>query len=55
MYAIRSYYGGKLDAMKTGMLGSVEIIEMLSKVIDEHDITNIVIDPVMVCKGEDEA
>lgn len=46
--------GGKLDAMKTGMLGSVEIIEMLSKVIDEHDITNIVIDPVMVCKGEDE-
>lgn len=46
--------GGKLDALKTGMLGSVEVIELLSKIIDENDIANIVIDPVMVCKGEDE-
>ncbi|WP_229106623.1 pyridoxine/pyridoxal/pyridoxamine kinase [Paenibacillus sp. 1001270B_150601_E10] len=46
--------GGRLDAMKTGMLGSVEIIELLSRMIDKHDISNIVIDPVMVCKGEDE-
>lgn len=46
--------GGTLDAMKTGMLGSVEIIKLLSTIIDKHDITNIVIDPVMVCKGENE-
>ncbi|WP_442601854.1 bifunctional hydroxymethylpyrimidine kinase/phosphomethylpyrimidine kinase [Paenibacillus sp. KN14-4R] len=46
--------GGKLDALKTGMLGSVEVIELLSKIIDEHDIANVVIDPVMVCKGENE-
>lgn len=46
--------GGKLDAMKTGMLGSVEVIELLSMIIDQHDIANVVIDPVMVCKGEDE-
>lgn len=46
--------GGPLDAMKTGMLGSTEIIEILSEMIDEHDIHNVVIDPVMVCKGEDE-
>lgn len=46
--------GGALDAMKTGMLGSVEIIKLLRSVIDEHAIQNVVIDPVMVCKGEDE-
>lgn len=43
-----------IDAMKTGMLGSVEIIKLGAKKIKEHCINNIVIDPVMVCKGEDE-
>ncbi|MBS4177986.1 pyridoxine/pyridoxal/pyridoxamine kinase [Lederbergia citrea] len=43
-----------IDAMKTGMLGSVDIIELGAKKIDEHKLNNIVIDPVMVCKGEDE-
>lgn len=43
-----------IDAMKTGMLGSVEIIEEAARVIDENKIKNVVIDPVMVCKGEDE-
>ncbi|MFT8321392.1 MAG: pyridoxine/pyridoxal/pyridoxamine kinase [Bacillus sp. (in: firmicutes)] len=43
-----------IDAMKTGMLGSVEIIELASKLIVENKLDNVVIDPVMVCKGEDE-
>lgn len=43
-----------IDAMKTGMLGSVEIIELGARKMDEHKLENIVIDPVMVCKGEDE-
>lgn len=43
-----------LDAMKTGMLGSVEIVELGAKYIDQYDLKNVVIDPVMVCKGEDE-
>ncbi|MFD2446838.1 pyridoxine/pyridoxal/pyridoxamine kinase [Bacillus sp. CGMCC 1.16607] len=43
-----------VNAMKTGMLGSVEIIELAAKYIDEHQLKNVVIDPVMVCKGEDE-
>ncbi|ONK25034.1 bifunctional hydroxymethylpyrimidine kinase/phosphomethylpyrimidine kinase [Bacillus sp. VT-16-64] len=43
-----------IDAMKTGMLGSVDIIELGAKKIDEHKLKNVVIDPVMVCKGEDE-
>ncbi|WP_211171233.1 pyridoxine/pyridoxal/pyridoxamine kinase [Bacillus sp. DNRA2] len=43
-----------IDAMKTGMLGSVEIIELAAKKIDESKMDRVVIDPVMVCKGEDE-
>ncbi|WP_445488960.1 pyridoxine/pyridoxal/pyridoxamine kinase [Niallia sp. 03133] len=43
-----------IDAMKTGMLGSVEIIELASKLIEEKKLKKVVIDPVMVCKGEDE-
>ncbi|MCP3739853.1 pyridoxine/pyridoxal/pyridoxamine kinase [Rossellomorea sp. BNER] len=43
-----------VDAMKTGMLGSVEIIELAAKKIDEYSLEKVVIDPVMVCKGEDE-
>jgi pyridoxine kinase len=43
-----------IDAMKTGMLGTVEIIELAARVIDENKLNRVVIDPVMVCKGEDE-
>jgi pyridoxine kinase len=43
-----------IDAVKTGMLGSVEIIELAAKKIDESKLDKVVIDPVMVCKGEDE-
>jgi pyridoxine kinase len=42
------------DAMKTGMLGSVEIIELVAGYLKKHDLKRIVIDPVMVCKGTDE-
>lgn len=43
-----------IDAMKTGMLGSVKIIELGAEKIDEYKLNKVVIDPVMVCKGEDE-
>jgi pyridoxine kinase len=43
-----------IDAMKTGMLGTPDIIELVSQYIDRYALTNIVIDPVMVCKGTDE-
>ncbi|MCD4838087.1 pyridoxine/pyridoxal/pyridoxamine kinase [Neobacillus sedimentimangrovi] len=43
-----------IDAMKTGMLGTVEIIELAAKTIDENKLERVVVDPVMVCKGEDE-
>jgi len=43
-----------IDGMKTGMLGTVDIIELTARKIDEHKLERVVIDPVMVCKGEDE-
>jgi pyridoxine kinase len=43
-----------VDAMKSGMLGTVDVIELGAKKIREHNIDKYVLDPVMVCKGEDE-
>jgi hydroxymethylpyrimidine/phosphomethylpyrimidine kinase len=38
-------------AAKTGMLSSPEIIEVVAIAIEELQITNLVVDPVMVAKG----
>lgn len=43
-----------IDAMKTGMLGSEEVIKVAAKTIKENSLDHVIIDPVMVCKGEDE-
>lgn len=43
-----------VDALKTGMLASSDVIELVAKKIDQYQVKNIVIDPVMVCKGTDE-
>lgn len=48
------FAGGPVDAMKTGMLGSVEIVQAVEKALVQYKQHNVVIDPVMVCKGEDE-
>jgi pyridoxine kinase len=40
-----------VDALKTGMLASVEVIEATAEAIEKHKLTNVVVDPVMVCKG----
>ncbi len=36
------------DAVKIGMVSSVDIIEVIAKVIKEYKLKNIVVDPVMV-------
>lgn len=40
-----------VDAVKTGMLSQVPIIETVARKIKENNIPNLVIDPVMVAKG----
>jgi len=41
------------DAVKTGMLSSVPIIEVVSAKVREHRLTRLVVDPVMVAKSGD--
>ena len=43
-----------IDAIKTGMLSTEEVIETAGNAIAESELDHVVIDPVMVCKGEDE-
>jgi hydroxymethylpyrimidine/phosphomethylpyrimidine kinase len=40
-----------VDAVKTGMLSQVPIIETVARKIKENNIPNLVVDPVMVAKG----
>jgi pyridoxine kinase len=43
-----------VDAMKTGMLGTNEIIEVGAHYVKKYAVKNLVVDPVMVCKGADD-
>jgi pyridoxine kinase len=43
-----------VDAIKTGMLSTEEIIQMASQAIQKSGTDKVVIDPVMICKGDDE-
>ena len=49
-----SIVGIGVDAMKTGMLPTTDIIELASRTVRKHSINNVVVDPVMVCKGAGE-
>lgn len=42
------------DAVKTGMLGTEEVIKRAGEAFEETGAKYFVVDPVMVCKGEDE-
>jgi len=41
------------DAVKTGMLASAGIIEVVAAKLREHSLPNVVVDPVMVAKSGD--
>ena len=40
-----------VDAAKTGMLGTTELVELASRKIEQYQLKNVVVDPVMICKG----
>lgn len=42
-----------VDAAKTGMLANAEIIAVVAAKVKEHDLPNLVVDPVMVAKSGD--
>ncbi|WP_100372461.1 bifunctional hydroxymethylpyrimidine kinase/phosphomethylpyrimidine kinase [Bacillus sp. FJAT-45037] len=39
------------DAVKTGMLFSADIITLVARKLKEYDVTQIIVDPVMIAKG----
>jgi hydroxymethylpyrimidine/phosphomethylpyrimidine kinase len=41
------------DAVKTGMLASAGIIELVAETLSRWEVTTLVVDPVMVAKGGD--
>lgn len=43
-----------VDALKTGMLATTEVIALVAKKLDQYAVKQVVIDPVMACKGTDE-
>jgi pyridoxine kinase len=44
-----------VSAVKSGMLGTFYAVELTREYISTYKIKNYVLDPVMVCKGNDEA
>lgn len=51
---LKTAFSTGVDALKTGMLSTEEMIKLVGEEIKNSGVQNIVIDPVMVCKGEDE-
>jgi hydroxymethylpyrimidine/phosphomethylpyrimidine kinase len=43
----------RVDAVKIGMLGDVDVIKTIADVLDEHGPPYVVVDPVMVAKSGD--
>lgn len=43
----------KIDALKTGMLGNREIVEITAEKIKEYGLDNLVVDPVMAASSGD--
>ena len=49
------FKGVGVKAAKTGMLGSIYAVELAREYLSKYKITDYVLDPVMVCKGNEEA
>lgn len=43
----------RIDAIKIGMLGTIEVIETVAACLKAHECPNVVLDPVMVAKSGD--
>ncbi|MGO2100584.1 bifunctional hydroxymethylpyrimidine kinase/phosphomethylpyrimidine kinase [Vagococcus salmoninarum] len=48
------FAGAPIQALKTGMLGEIATIKLARQFIDEFNQQNVVVDPVMACKGTTE-
>lgn len=51
--AIQYCYSGQLDTVKLGMMGSPATIDTVATALRSQDWKNIVLDPVLICKGQE--
>lgn len=49
------FAGVGVDAAKSGMLGTEYAVELTAEYLERYKVRNYVLDPVMVCKGANEA
>ncbi len=42
-----------IDTVKIGMLGTVPTIDAVAEALEEHRFTNVILDPVLICKGQE--
>ncbi|MFY9189949.1 MAG: bifunctional hydroxymethylpyrimidine kinase/phosphomethylpyrimidine kinase [Lawsonella sp.] len=42
-----------VDTVKIGMLGTVPVIEATADILKEHNFQHVVVDPVLICKGQE--
>lgn len=48
---ISVFAGEALDGLKTGMMGNEQNIQVASRLIEQHQVKKVVVDPVIACKG----
>lgn len=48
-----AYPAGQLDVAKIGMLGTPATIETVAKALRERNFEHVVLDPVLICKGQE--
>lgn len=51
--AVQANFAGQLDTVKLGMMGSVETIDVVATALQSQEWQNIVLDPVLICKGQE--
>lgn len=42
-----------IDTVKIGMLGTLPTIDAVAEALEQYDYTNVVLDPVLICKGQE--
>ncbi|GAA3711511.1 hydroxymethylpyrimidine/phosphomethylpyrimidine kinase [Zhihengliuella alba] len=51
--AVQECYRGQLDTVKLGMMGSPATIGTVATALRSQDWRNVVLDPVLICKGQE--
>lgn len=51
--ASQTSYDGKLRTVKLGMMGTPQTIETVAGALENQDWDNVVLDPVLICKGQE--